>query len=149
MSEVRWQRTNTRGLEEPAFKHQACRSQPASRINLIQRFSTFQPCSNFLDQIYRQKPRSGRAGGWVDRNSVPKLLEFLRWSVAESIPGSRMTSTREDVDLPREIYSTIWWTGELFQLASCSPLCASFRRTEFCNIKSSCSCKLHIRMCIV
>lgn len=47
------------------FKHRACRSQPASGINLIQRFSTFQPCSNFLDQIYRQQPRFGRR--WVGR----------------------------------------------------------------------------------
>lgn len=35
------------GRSEEWSKHGACRSQPTSRINLIQRFSTFQPCSEF------------------------------------------------------------------------------------------------------
>lgn len=108
------------GRSEEWSKHGACRSQPTSRINLIQRFSTFQPCSEF--------PRSNLPTEAPPfRNSAQSY-----WSSSggehSGEEGSRMTSAREDVDPPFEIYSTIWRTGELYLVARIS---AHVAREEF------------------
>lgn len=96
------------------------------RINLIQRFSTFQPCSEFpRSNLPTEAPFRGR---WVGRQEFgPKVIGVP--PMVENIPGSRMTSAGEDVDPPFEIYSTIWRTGELYLVARISAHVA--REEEF------------------